>query len=248
MCGVTYDGNPANGRSESSLAVDPRSSKHMVGASKKFTDPADYAFTLAAYVTFDGGDTWNEAQPMPLAAGWGGMTDPVVAFDGQGNAYLVALPFLPGSGTDAVGPTVGIAIYQSPDGSNWSQPRLIHTSGGDDKQAVAGDAVVTSPHYGTVYAAWDEGPQLAFARSIDNGQNWMGVGAEPVGTSLASDSFSPEIAVAADGTVYIVWVAGTVGPDIKFVKSTDGGGSFTSPTVIASGITTLSATVPPLLA
>jgi hypothetical protein len=53
---------------------------------------------------------------------------------------------------------------------------------------------------------------------------------------LTNDSFSPELAVAADGTVYIVW---TNGIDMKFVKSTDGGGTFSNPAVVASVITTL---------
>jgi hypothetical protein len=78
----------------------------------------------------------------------------------------------------------------------------------------------------------DNGSQLAFARTSDHGTTWHGVGAMPVGTSLASDSFAPELSVAADGTIYIVWVAGT---QIKFVKSTNGGDSFSAPAVATSG-------------
>lgn len=49
-----------------------------------------------------------------------------------------------------------------------------------------------------------------------------------------NDSFSPELSVALDGTIYIVWIAGT---QIKFVKSTDGGDSFSAPMIVATGIT-----------
>jgi hypothetical protein len=240
---VTFDGNPANDRSESSLAIDPLDSKHMVGASKKFTDPQDYAFTLAAYTTFDGGSVWYEAQPLQLLAGWGGISDPVVAFDAHGNAYLVALPFLPGVPPNDVGQVVGIAIYQSTDGINWSPPNVIHQDQADDKQAVAGDRVAASPHFGNVYAAWDSGAGLAFARSVDSGQHWTGFGAQPVGTSLSAQSFAPDIAVAPDSTVHIVWIAGT---KIMAVRSQDGGNSFTSPAAIVVGLTPLSA--PPLQA
>jgi hypothetical protein len=41
-----------------------------------------------------------------------------------------------------------------------------------------------------------------------------------------SDSGSPEVAIAADGTLYIVWTA-----TIKFVKSTDRGDSFSQPAI-----------------
>jgi hypothetical protein len=236
---VTYDGNPANDRSESSLAADPTNPARMVGSSKKFTDPADYAFTLAAYLTSDTGSTWSEAAPLTLIPGWGGISDPAVAIDSQGNAYLVALPFKPGNGSNDVGDPIGIAIYRSPDGLNWSPPNLIHTSADDDKQSAAADGNPASPHYGNVYAAWDDGHSLAFARTLDSGQNWIGVGAQPVGTTLATNSFSPAIAVAPDGAVYIAWLGNPDWTNLYFAKSTDGGDSFSPPATLATQITPL---------
>jgi hypothetical protein len=212
----------------------------MVGSSKRFTDPLTYAFSLGAYATFDGGQTWMEAPSLTLLAGWAGTSDPAVAFDDVGNAFLVGLPFGTGTATDYTGPVIGIAVYQSTDwGRTWSAPNLIHTSPGDDKQWAAGDVTPGSLHHGNVYAAWDDGSNLRFARTTDHGFTWRGAGADPnPGTSLANDSFAPEISVAADGTVYIVWVAGT---QVKFVKSTDGGDSFSAPKVAASGITLIPA-------
>jgi len=236
---VTFDGNPANDRSESSLTADPNNPARMVGASKKFTDPARYAFTLAAYLTTDAGSTWSEAAALELDPTWGGISDPDVAIDDQGAAYLVALPFLPGAGTDTAGDIVGIAVYRSADGLNWGGPNLIHASKNDDKQAVAADGDSASPYYGTVYAAWDDDPNLAFARSVDHGQTWSGVGGQPVGTGLAQHSFSPEIAVAPDGTVYVVWLGTPAGTALYFVKSTDGGVSFSAPAPVATQITPL---------
>lgn len=61
---------------------------------------------------------------------------------------------------------------------------------------------------------------------------------QPAGTPIPNitDSFSPEITVASDGTVIIVWAAGD---SIKFVTSSDGGSTFSAPMVVASGITNL---------
>jgi hypothetical protein len=246
---VTCDADPHNDRSESALAVNPLDPYNMVGASKRFTDPATYAFSLAAYATFDGGQTWTETV-LPLTDTDGrlytGTSDPAVAWDNSGNVYVVGLPFGPGLSI------IGITIYQSNDGGRtWGAPKLIHSSPGDDKQWATGDNNPASPRYGNVYAVWDEGSQMGFARTTDNGATWKGFKSggvdQPAGTPLPgiSDSFAPEINVAADGTVYIVWINGeNTGNTIKFVKSMDGGDTFSAPAVAASGITNLGTTLP----
>jgi hypothetical protein len=104
---VTYDTNPDNARSESSIAVNPLDPENMVAGSKCFTNPSQYQFSLAVYSTFDGGQSWTEAAPLTLLPGWAGTSDPALSWDNQGYAYLVALPF--GPGADA--PLIGIAIY-----------------------------------------------------------------------------------------------------------------------------------------
>ena len=247
---VTCDNSPSNARSESAIAINPLDSYNMVGASKRFTNPSIYAFSLAAYATFDGGHSWLEAPPLVLgdpntpSATWVGSSDPAVTWDDQGNAYLVALPFGQGTPTDFAGPVIGIAVYKSSDGGRtWGTPKLIHQSGGDDKQWSAGDLNPASPHYGNVYAAWDNGSNLAFARTTDHGSTWTGILNQPAGAGIpgVTDSFAPELSVAANGTVYIVWVSGT---QIKFVKSTDGGDSFSASAVAASGITLIPGALP----
>ena len=244
---VTFDSDPRNDRSESDLAANPLNPYNMVGASKDFTDPATYQFSLRAYATFDGGESWTQAAPFVLLSDpdpnkvWAGISDPAVAWDNAGNCYLVGLPF-PGQGSPYE--TLGIAVYMSSDGGlTWSGPNFIHPSPGDDKQWAAGDTNPASPHYGNVYAVWDSSQGLAFTRTTDHGTTWKGVGAQPVGTPLAPLSFYPEVAVAPDGTVYVVWVSDSA---IQFVKSTDGGDSFSAPQTVASGITPLAS--PPLAA
>jgi hypothetical protein len=247
---VTVDTDSRNDRSESDLAVNPLDPNNMVGASKRFTDPATYAFSLAAYYTFDGGLTWTEAPTLTLRPDWAGTSDPAVAWDSMGNAYLVTLPF----GTGADTPLIGIAVYKSSDGGRtWSEPDLIHASSGDDKQWALGDNDSGSPFFGNLYAAWDDGAgigasSLSFARTTDQGASWKGIKVSgrdsPAGTHLhgVHDSGAPELSVAADGTIYIVWV--TDAGEIKFVKSTDGGDSFSAPRVVASGISVLPSHLP----
>lgn len=242
---VTYSPSTANARSESELETDPRNALIVVGASKRFTNPSTYDFTLAAYASSDGGESWSEAPPLALLTSdpdpnkrWSGISDPVLAWDNVGGCYLIALPF-PGHTSPFT--TLGIAVYKSTDGGRtWSAPNFIHpnTTGVDDKQWAASDRNPSSPNYGNVYVAWDNGSQLAFARTRNHGATWTGAGTQPVGAPLAFDSFSPSIAVTNSGVVCIFWISGST---IKFVKSTDGGNSFSSPQVAASGLTTLSA-------
>jgi hypothetical protein len=238
---VSFDTDLNNARSESAVAINPANPLNIIGASKRFINKDTYEFTLATYASFDGGISWTEGAPLEFRGGWGGISDPTLAWDNVGNAYLVALPFPPGASTQ-----IGIAVYRSGDGGRtWSSPDLIHTSPGDDKQWAAGDNSPASPFWGNVYSVWDDlsAGTLAFARSVDNGASWIGTAGQTVGAALANDSFAPQVTVSPNGTVYVTWVAGS---NIMFVSSGDGGDSFSVPAAAASGITPL--TSPPLAA
>ena len=163
---------------------------------------------------------WHDSGDVPTP-GWAVLSDPTLAWDNSGNVFLVGLP-----GQNPPTPTVvGIAVYKSSDGGqSWSSPNLIHTSGGDDKQWAAGDANPSSPFHGRVYIAWDDGSSMRFARSLDHGATWVGTAGQGVGSVLATNSFSPEMNVAADGTIYIVWINGIfTGTIIRMLVSTNGG-------------------------
>jgi hypothetical protein len=225
----------------------------MVAGSKRFTNPAKYEFSLAVYTTFDGGSTWQETSDLKIPTHWkaAGTSDPALAWDvsqdGEDIVYLVSLPFTPNDG-----PIIGIAVYQSKDGGRtWGAPKLIHESVDpannreDDKQWSVGDNNPSSHYFGNVYAVWDDGPgvgnsKLAFARTVDHGKTWIGLKDQKAGSDIlgVNDSGAPEISVASDGTIYVVWL-GNNDRDVKFVKSTDGGDSFSIPMVIAKGITPL---------
>jgi hypothetical protein len=229
---VTFDVNPANARSESSIAINPNNSNEMVAGSKKFINPMTYEFTLATSWTNDSGRSWHASGNLPLLAGWAGISDPALCWDEAGNVYMLALPF-----TNPGLVVVGIAVYKSADkGHTWGIPKLIHSSSGDDKQWMAANKTT-----GHLFAAWDDGSNMRFARTINHGVTWKGKGAEAVGSILTNDSFSPEINVADNGNIYIAYISGS---NIKFIRSTDDGNTFSAAAVIASGITTLSSALP----
>jgi hypothetical protein len=236
---VTHDTNLNNARSESSIVVNPNNSNQILAGSKKFRDIHNYDFTLATAYSTDGGFTWHDSADFTLS-GFTLLTDPALAWDDAGNVFLVGL-----SGNNPpTFDTVGIVIYKSTDGGKtWSAPKPIHNSAGDDKQWAAGDGNPASPYHGRIYAAWDDGSDMRFARTKDHGATWVGagVGVTPAGTVLVNDSFSPEINVADNGDIYIVWISGS---EIKMIVSTDGGDSFHAAVSPATGVTTLSSSLP----
>src|SRR5712691_10356297 len=163
----------ANDKSESDIAVDPTNSSHIVGMSKAFFSPRDYLFRLVWYDSRDGGQTWKSGV-LPGYAEWMDTTDPVVAFDSEGNLYALVLPFnfvIEPSGDHNwdighVSPDgLNDAIYLSrslksdePVGQKWQSPVLLatyHSSGlgiTADKQWVGSDTF--GLHKGSVYASW----------------------------------------------------------------------------------------------
>ena len=230
---VTHSTSPVNARSESCIAVNPLNSTQIVACSKEFRNLSgfnNYNFTLAAYYSSDGGITWSDSQALIPLKGWGGVTDPSLAWDNQGNVYLLALPV---AFTPPPVASIGMSVYKSTDGGkSWGTPKLIHQSAGDDKQWIAGD-----PNNGNLYAVWDDNSLLRFSRSLDQGATWPGVQNEAGPSILYDNCYSPEVNLAPNGDVYIFF---SDDDDIRFVKSTDGGNTFSDPTaanaLIASGV------------
>ncbi|HYX31070.1 MAG TPA: hypothetical protein VE863_21215 [Pyrinomonadaceae bacterium] len=227
---VTFDTSLNNARSESCLVINPNNAQQIVGASKRFNNYKTYDFTIATSFSADAGVSWHDSAALMLLPGWAGISDPALTWDDSGNVFLVALPFSNPPGNLQI----GMAAYKSTDGGKtWGAPKLFHTSSIDDKQWAAADGNPASPFRGRVYAVWDGPGGLCFARTLDHGASWIGTGTSPAGISIAPLSFSPEVNVAADGSVYVIF---QVGSEIKMVKSTDGGNSFHGTASPATGI------------
>ncbi len=252
-------GTPRQARSESIIAANPLDRDNLIAASKKFSNPQTYRFTMGVRVSFDGGSSWQDAT-VPTPADWGdmvgvggqdaasGMTDPAVVFDHFGNAFMVGEPirYQPSGVID----TIGMFVYKSTDGGlNWGGPTPLHVGDlSDDKSWITCDNNPASPSYGHIYVAWGADSPLRFARSVDHGQHWQGIGNEAPGSQLANVTFAPEISVGLDGTVHIVWHVGGEGSDagstIEYMRSTDGGASFEAQKSIVTGVHSLKGNLP----
>jgi len=239
--------DPSQSRSESCIAINPLDAQNMIGVSKKFTDPAAYLFKVGVVYTFDGGESWHEAE-LPAPTDWDCMTDPWVAFDRFGRAFLAVEPdkFHPArQGTTVSLDAVGMCVYRSQDGGRtWETPQMLDTDSRDDKQCVVCDNHPASPYFGHVYVVWGDSAPLKFARSTNHGKSWEGQAAGPVGEIAHVDpTYGPEICVAADGTLHMLWHIPASG-EIYHVRSTDGGDSFENPRRVVDGMRSLSGHLP----
>lgn len=124
-------------------------------------------------------------------------------------------------------------------GTTFSEPvNLSNSVGGDGKGRINRDiwhngSLDLAPGAdGALYAAWTEydGP-LWFSRSSDGGASFS----QPQRiVFVAKPARAPSMTVGSDGAVYLAWTTGDdEGADIHFVKSTDGGRSFSAPRVVA---------------
>lgn len=242
---VTHS-TPKQSRSESVISINPTNVHNLISASKKFIDPLIYHFTIGVSYSFNGGSSWTESFLSPLQ-GSDGMTDPALAFDHLGNAFLVAEPwkYVTINGIkDLQG--MGMYVYKSVDGGqNWTGPVVLHPDDKkDDKQWIVCDLNSTSPFYGNIYVCWAASAPLRFSRSTDHGNSWKGVGNTVSGTAITIEtSFAPEITVGYDGVIHIVWHMPGSG-EIRYLRSVDGGNSFGPVAIIVIGVSSLTGHLP----
>lgn len=233
--------NTNQDRSESCIAVNPADNSNLIGASKLFFDPKKYKFTVAAVYSTNSGSTWHNSAPLQLLAGWEGLSDPAIAFDKSGTAYLFTEPLNfnyatdpdhnPNIGADIV--TTHMVIYKSTNkGASWSAPIVVdandNNSGSFDKLWLAIDQ-----NNSNIYATWGYG-NMQFARSVNGGANWKGVGNQSINNSISSGA-APEINVSTNGHIHIVSHSQTTN-HIRYLRSKNGGDSFEAEKQIAVGL------------
>jgi hypothetical protein len=132
-------------------------------------------------------------------------------------------------------------------GESWSWPKRVSDLGGDcvDSDNTVEGAVPAVGPGGEIYVAWSGHEQIYFDKSTDGGVTWgqdAVIATQPGGwdftvsgiyrcngfpVTLCDVSTSPY-----RGHVYVVWSDkrnGVLDTDIFFIKSTDGGATWTSP-------------------
>ncbi len=235
-------------QNESSIAVNPKNPENLIGSAVDYRDSS----ATWVYISHDGGKTWinkDLGRPFP---GWTSSNDPSVAFDPEGNGYLVYGGFgIIGDSSGLMVGENGVFIARSSDeGNTWTAhiPVMLHRgnqtldSTFEDKYYISIDNSPSSPYYKTLYIPWkrvtprDSATQIVLSKSTDKGNTWstpVNVSSRITGSSedtTFGQSF-PLVATGPEGEVYVVWNHG-IEHGIGFSKSTDGGLTFTEPRII----------------
>ncbi|MEP7054516.1 MAG: sialidase family protein [Actinomycetota bacterium] len=258
--GVPVAGNCGPGqmnsnRSESWIAA-KRGTEDLVGASKFFFEQYStfYNFHLGSYTIPNGQPVANNqvqgyecttvgTQAMPPS--WTNNTDPNVAFDTQGRAYQVTLPF--NAYWTNLHPNGAIDLSYSDDlGRHWvkgnggrdleQSPNQTSLAFGhvEDKQWVAVNDLVGNAYQDHVYAAWavfngNNPVKVRMAVSRDRGQSFGKAVTITPPSQVGPGTTYVYPAVDAAGDVYVSVVSFSPSgkpSNIYVARSTDDGRSF----------------------
>ena len=245
-----------NAEVEPYVAVSPANPNNIIGVWQQDRWSNGGAHGLVAGFSFDGGATWGET-PLPFSACAGGLgyeraSDPWVSIGPDGTAYAVSISFNRSNNNNAVG-----AAVSNNGGKTWTNLSVIiannepTTQFFNDKESVTADPALP----GVAYAVWDRlespnanpyanlhaaafrGPAF-FAKTTDGGLTWSSPKVI-VTTPSRQQTIGNQIVVdPLTGALYDFF--DLISPPfnvtafkVAFVKSTDGGDTWTKPRVIA---------------
>ncbi|MEM5328100.1 sialidase family protein [Paraburkholderia sp. JHI2823] len=248
--------NYVNAEVEPWLAVNPAISTNLIGVWQQDRWSDGGAHGLVAGFSLDGGATWGET-PLPFSACAGGLgyeraSDPWVSIGPDGTAYTVSISFNASNNNNAVAAAVSHDF-----GKTWGNLSVLiannepTTQFFNDKESVTANPIKA----GVAYAVWDRlespngnpyadlhaaafrGPTF-FAKTVNGGQTWS---SPKIIVNLPSrqQTIGNQIVVnSQDGTLYDFFDMfrppfNVTASKVAFIKSTDDGGTWTKPQIIA---------------
>jgi hypothetical protein len=235
---------------EVDLQVNPSDPLNIVAAANDYAQPSG-AHWVGAYWSKDGGRTWGQkllpgypgSREVSTLTGMGASGDPAIDFDSHGNVFLAGIAYAvspvpgPNPGRDSI-----VFVAKSADGGQtYSQiasvARSISKFTFHDKEWIAVDP--TNDYVYMVWVRFNAGSigEMVFSRSTNGGLTWS---IPRIISNATTAEFQVQGAypmVTADGILHITWVDFQT-HQIRYVRSTDHGATFTSPTDIG-GITDL---------
>ena len=181
----------------------------------------------------DGGSTWTRGflpgtTPFSTPTGpFARVSDASVAFDARHNVWLISSLPLNSTPTGA-----GVIVNRSTDGGlTWSNPVVVNSDTGTDKNWTVCDNTPTSPFFGNCYTEWDlnsAGNLIQMSTSTDGGLTW----GPKKATASGQAGLGGQPLVQPNGMV-IVPIDNANETAVGAFRSTDGGASWTDVTTIA---------------
>jgi BNR repeat-like domain len=238
------------------ISVNPKNPNNIIGAWQQDRWSNGGARGLVAGFSLNGGKSWSESTLPFSQCAPGGLpferaSDPWVSFGPDGTAYASAISFNRTNNKNAVA-----AATSTNGGKTWSNPVTLvafTTNGGQfstDKNSTTADPVKA----GTAYTVWDtlvaptdnpdDNPHAAafngdafLSKTTDGGQSWS-TPLDIVHTSQNTQTIGNQIVIdPRSGTLYdffdLILHPTGMQFNVAFVKSTDGGTTWTQPQIIS---------------
>jgi hypothetical protein len=249
--------NYVNAEVEPHVAVNPTNPDNILGVWQQDRWSNGGSHGLVAGYSLDGGLSWAET-PLPFSAcanglGYERASDPWVSFGPDGKAYSVSISFNDTNNNNSVA-----AATSSDGGKTWQNLSVLIADNApnfqffNDKESVTADPVKA----GTAYAVWDRlesptanpdairhaaafrGPTM-FAKTTNGGLTWSSPQVivdtpsrhQTIGNVIVVD---PRTGTLYDFFDYITPPFSVTAFKLAFVKSTDGGATWTKPKIIAN--------------
>jgi hypothetical protein len=227
MADLRISGASANPRSESDIRLNNGNPSLVIAASNDLN-----AATQPQFFSTDGGATWGSAS-LPAQAGDMLQSDPEVDWTSDGTAWSLTL------GVDAAS-NIRLYSYTSTDqGATWTFETIVSgAQTGADREIIWVDHSPTSPFKDQVYAVWHNGtPVFVSRRTAGAGGTWSAP-LQVSGAETQTLGIGADVKTNANGDVFVFWPDADGSQNIAFVKSVDGGATYSAPQVIATTFAT----------
>lgn len=227
MPDIRISGASSNDRSESDIRLNYYNPSLVIAASNDLA-----ASTMPHFVSTDGGVNWTTSN-LPAQPGDIFQSDPEVDWSSDGTAWSLAL------GVDS-GSNIRLYAFSSPDqGVTWNfDATASGTQLAADRQIIWVDHSATSAFKNQIYAVWHNGTPVFFSRRTPGTGGTWSAPIQLSGAETQSIGIGADVRTNNNGDIFVFWPDADGSQNIAFVKSVDGGATFTAPAVLATTFAT----------